>query len=78
MSCTDTELLSLVVGCALVGDEELAVRALEARVTGRLRDEQLRPKGSVAMGALHVEHVALRSRLAHLTSVAVSAVRTEP
>ena len=54
------------------------MRALEARVPGRVRLEQFRAELLVAVRALHVEGAPLVRCLGHVPSVAVSVIRTEP
>jgi hypothetical protein len=66
------------VACAFEGDEEPAVRALEACMPGRLDDQELRAEALVTVRALDVEHVVLVRRLRHVPRVAAGAVRTGP
>jgi hypothetical protein len=67
--------LPVRVAGPLVGDEEPAMRALEAGMPRRLRGEQLGSEAPMAVWTLHVERVLSLRRLGHGTSVAPSTVR---
>src|SRR5205814_8695768 len=69
---------AVVVRRPLEGDEQLAMRALEARVARRVGSQELPLEALVAMRAFDLERPVLAGRLGHASTLPTAAVRAPP